>query len=234
MSARRRGEAPATAMILAAGRGERMRPLTDDSPKPLLRAGGRPLIAWHLERLAEAGFSQVVINLGWKGEQIREYLGDGRDFGVRIRYSPEGWPALDTGGGIHNALPLLGEAPFVVLNADVWTDFPLAELRLEADAMARLVVVDNPEHNPKGDFLLRGDRLVPADGEAVTFTGIGLYRPRLFASLEPGRFPLAPVLRRAIAEDRVCGIRHHGVWIDVGTPERLEQLDQRLGQESSQ
>ena len=221
-------------MILAAGRGERMRPLTDTCPKPLLPAGGLPLIGWHLRRLAGAGFRDVVINHAWLGEQIERTLGDGSDWGVSIRYSPEA-QALETAGGIAQALPLLGDEPFLVINGDIWCDWNPGRARtiaarLEAlDWLAWCVLVDNPEHHPRGDFLLDGGRL--ADGEAprLTFSGIGVYHPQLFADVARGmRAPLAPLLRDAAARRRAGAERHDGRWTDVGTPQRLAALDAQL------
>ena len=217
------------AMILAAGRGERMRPLTDHTPKPLLPAGGKRLIEYHLEALASAGFREVVINLAHLGDQIRDHLGDGGRYGLSIAYSQEPEGALETGGGIFNALPLLGDAPFLVVNGDVWSDYPFKELR-EPQGMAHLVLIDNPEHNPKGDFALEEGR-VKSEGEPrLTFSGIGLYRPELFDGCEPGAFPLAPLLRAAMAEGAVSGERFTGHWLDIGTPQRLEALNQALAE----
>ena len=215
------------AMILAAGRGERMRPLTDHTPKPLLQAGGKPLIQYHIERLAAAGIRELVINHAHLGEQIEKALGDGERFGVQIRYSPE-VQALETGGGIFRALPLLGPEPFMVVNGDVWTDADPAEPRLAEGDLAYLVLVDNPPHNPKGDFALSGGRVL-AEGESrLTFSGIGLYHPALFADCQAGAFPLAPLLREAMRAGRVGGHRHAGAWLDIGTQERLAELDRRL------
>jgi N-acetyl-alpha-D-muramate 1-phosphate uridylyltransferase len=216
------------AMVLAAGRGERMRPLTDHTPKPLLPVGGRPLIAWHLEALARAGVREVVINLSWLGEQIRAALGTGTAFGLRIAYSEEGPVPLETGGGIFRALPLLGPGPFLVVNGDTWTDVDLAGLAVGPEADARLVLVPNPPHHPRGDFGLEGGRVVEAEAGRHTYSGIGVYRPELFAGCEPGRFPLLPLLRRAIAAGRLEGQLHTGAWHDVGTPERLAALDAAL------
>jgi MurNAc alpha-1-phosphate uridylyltransferase len=213
------------AMILAAGRGERMRPLTDHTPKPLLPVAGKPLIQHHIERLAAAGFKQLVINHAHLGEQIEQTLGDGRSWGVQIQYSAES-PALETGGGIFRALPLLGPDPFLVVNGDVWTDVDFSRLRTHAlTGLAHLVLVNNPEHNPQGDFLLQQDRLLDRRGAgAFTFSGIGLYRPELFAHCSDGPFPLAPLLREAMARGEVSGEHHAGVWMDIGTPQRLQQL----------
>ena len=214
-------------MILAAGRGERMRPLTDHTPKPLLEAGGRPLIGHHLAALARAGVREVVVNHAHLGAQIEQALGDGAAYGLRIRYSPEE-VALETGGGIFRALPLLGPDPFIVVNGDVWTDFDPARLRLADADLAHLVLVDNPAHHPAGDFVLAGDRVREDGGPRLTFSGVGVYRPALFDGCAPGRFPLAPLLRAAIAVGRVSGEHHRGRWVDVGTPERLAALDLQL------
>ena len=218
------------AMILAAGRGERMRPLTLDRPKPLLEVDGAPLIVHHLRALSAAGFEDIVVNLSWLGEQIRTVLGDGRRHGVRLHYSDEGPEPLETGGGIFRALPLLGAGPFVVLNGDVWSDFPYAALRerLAAGDLAHLVLVPNPVHNPRGDFVLEHGRIVEADGERCTFSGIGVYRAGLFAGCSEGAFKLAPLLRAAARSGRVSGERHAGAWLDIGTPERLAHLDEQL------
>jgi MurNAc alpha-1-phosphate uridylyltransferase len=217
------------AMVLAAGRGERMRPLTDHTPKPLLVVGGKPLIAWHLEALARAGLHEVVVNLSWLGPQIRAALGDGRRFGVHIQYSEEGSPPLETGGGIFRALPLLGPAPFVVVNGDTFTDIDLSSLRLSAAADARLVMVSNPPQHPQGDFVLDGARLVVGDGPTLTYSGIGIFSPALFAGCTAGQFPLLPLLKRAIAAGRLQGQHHTGQWLDIGTPERLAALRVQLG-----
>jgi MurNAc alpha-1-phosphate uridylyltransferase len=216
-------------MILAAGRGERMRPLTDDTPKPLLQAGGRALIEHQIERLRAAGIAELVINHAHLGERIEQALGDGRRLGVSIRYSPEGQgQALETGGGIHRALPLLGTDPFLVVNGDIWSDIDYGRLLIAAGDLAHLVLVDNPAHHPDGDFALDGDR-VHIDGPArLTFAGVGIYRPELFAHCRPGAFPLAPLLTAAMAQDRCGGSHHKGQWIDIGTPERLQRLDRML------
>ena len=221
-------------MILAAGRGERMRPLTDTCPKPLLPAGGLPLIGWHLRRLAGAGLRDIVINHAWLGEQIERTLGDGSDWGVSIRYSPEA-QALETAGGIAQALPLLGDEPFLVINGDIWCDWNPARAhtiaaRLEAlDWLAWCVLVDNPEHHPRGDFLLDSGRLADGDATRLTFSGIGVYHPQLFADVARGtRAPLAPLLREAAARRRAGAERHDGRWTDVGTAQRLAALDAQL------
>ncbi len=221
-------------MILAAGRGERMRPLTDRVPKPLLPAGGRPLVEWQVLRLARAGFSELVINHAHLGAQIEAALGDGAHLGVRIRYSPEA-VALETAGGIATALPLLGEAPFAVVNGDVYCEYDFAGLARAVRALenddgrdAHLVMVDNPDHNPGGDFGLQAGRLGEA-GPRLTFGGLGAYRSALFDGIAPGtRAALAPLLRAAMARGRVSGEHFRGYWLDVGTPQRLAELDERL------
>lgn len=254
------------AMILAAGRGERMRPLTDTTPKPLLQAGGKPLIVWHIQRLAAAGIGQLVINHAWLGEQIVQALGDGRRYGADIRYSAE-TEALETAGGIVRTLDFFQGRPFLVINGDVWCDWDPAQAPAIAAAMqsagrlAWLLLVDNPPQHPGGDFRLDGQGMVhelepqaevlrknatppagaalagaasaPVDGVAaasnLTFSGIGIYHPDLFQGLPPGRkAPLAPLLRQAMRDGKVCGARHEGVWVDVGTPDRLSALDARL------
>jgi len=218
------------AMVLAAGRGERMRPLTLVRPKPLLEAGGTPLIVHHLRALASAGFSDIVVNLSWLGEQIRTALGDGSRHGVRLHYSDEGPEPLETGGGIFRALPLLGAGPFLVLNGDVWTDVDWAALRecLAPADLAHLVLVANPAHNPSGDFVLERGRIVETPGERFTFSGVGVYRAELFNGCSDGIFKLAPLLRAAARAGRVSGELHTGAWLDIGTPERLAQLDALL------
>jgi MurNAc alpha-1-phosphate uridylyltransferase len=213
------------AMILAAGRGERMRPLTDRTPKPLLRVGDESLIEHGIRRLQAAGYRELVINLGHLGSQIETALGDGSRLGVRIRYSPEPPGALETAGGIREALEWLGTEPFLVVNADLWCDHPLTPPKLADETLAHLVLVENPAHNPDGDFGLDADRVTLEPGPRYTFSGIGWYRPELFAGLPRGRRPLAPLLREAVTGRRVTGELYHGVWIDVGTPERLQELN---------
>lgn len=217
-------------MILAAGRGERMRPLTLARPKPLLEAGGAPLIVHHLRALRAAGFEDVVVNLSWLGEQIRTALGDGSRFGVRLHYSDEGPEPHETGGGIFRALPLLGAGPFLVLNGDVWTDIDWSRLRgrLAPRDLAHLVLVPNPAHNEKGDFVLANGRIVESPGDRLTFSGAGIYRAELFDGCSDGIFKLAPLLRAAARAGRVSGEIHTGTWLDIGTPERLAQLDELL------
>lgn len=222
------------AMILAAGRGERMRPLTDHCPKPLLQAGGRALIVWQIERLARAGLRDLVINHAHLGALIEAALGDGARWGVRIRYSPES-RALETAGGIVQALPMLGSDPFLVVNADVWCDFDLGRAATIAQQMscqrllAWCVLVDNPVHHPGGDFGLRTGRLLDDAAQRFTFAGIGVYRPSLFEGVAAGtRASLAPLLRAACAAGRAGGEKHTGQWVDAGTPQRLAELDRRL------
>jgi MurNAc alpha-1-phosphate uridylyltransferase len=218
------------AMILAAGRGERMRPLTLARPKPLLEAGGAPLIVHHLRALATAGFTDVVVNLSWLGEQIRAALGDGSRHGLRLHYSEEGPEPLETGGGIFRALPLLGDGPFLVLNGDTWSEIAYGDLRgrLAAGDLAHLMLVPNPAHNAGGDFVLEGNRIVESAGPRLTFSGVGLYRAALFEGCRDGAFKLAPLLRSAARDGRVSGEIHGGAWLDIGTPERLADLDARL------
>jgi MurNAc alpha-1-phosphate uridylyltransferase len=213
-------------MILAAGRGERMRPLTDEMPKPLLKAAGRSLIEYQIETLAKAGYTELVINHSYMGDVIEAALGDGSNYGVRIRYSAEAAEPLETGGGIHRALPLLGEC-FLVVNGDIWTDFPFARLQPPA-GLAHIVLIDNPPHHPQGDFGLDGHRVREQGAPRLTFAGIGVYRVALFRGCTPGRFPLVPLLRRAIGEDAVTGEHYQGRWMDVGTPGRLQELDSLL------
>jgi len=217
-------------MLLAAGKGERMRPLTLSRPKPLLEVAGRPLIEYHIEALAQAGVSELVINISWLGEQIARFCGDGSRWGISLRYSREAEP-LETAGGIIKALPLLGEQPFLVVNADIYTDYPYVQLLNKPleHAAARLVLVANPGHNRSGDFGLEGDHVTRENAQKkprpLTFSGIGLYDPRFFEAWPPGRRPLLPLLERAIAEQRLNGERYDGAWTDVGTPERLAELN---------
>ena len=227
------------AMILAAGRGERLRPLTDTTPKPLLRAGGKPLVVWHLERLATAGWREVVINHAHLGERIEAALGDGSAFGLRIDYSPEPAGALETAGGIAAALPLLGEQPFLVLNGDIWCDWDVARARRIACApdqrRAHLVLVDNPPHHPGGDFRLNGESelvrpVVSSREDALTYAGIGIFWPEFFSGVAAGtKMKLRPLLDEGIANAVVTGERLHGHWVDVGTIARLGELNQQLG-----
>lgn len=214
-------------LILAAGRGERMRPLTDRTPKPLLEVAGITLIERQVENLVAAGCRRLVINLAHLGEQIAEVLGDGRRHGARIVYSPEPPGALDTGGGIVQALPRLEGECFAVVNADIWTDFPYTRFPDEPRGTAWLVLVDNPPHHPSGDFVLDRQTVRPKDassGEALTFAGIGVYRRSLFEGRVPGRYPLLPILMEAVHAGGAHGVHYRGAWTDVGTPERLEAL----------
>lgn len=219
------------AMILAAGRGERMRPLTDHTPKPLLQVGGMPLIGWHLRRLCAAGITEIVINHAWLGAQIEQTLGNGADYGVQIAYSPEGASGLETAGGIATALDLLGDEPFLVVNGDVLTDIDfqaahqIAENLLQNNRLAYLWLVENPEHHPQGDFALQENGQIFSEneqGKRGTFSGVGVYLPELFADMpknQPAK--LAPLLRQAMNAGRVSGQWHSGLWLDVGTVERL-------------
>jgi len=212
-------------MVLAAGRGERMRPITDTLPKPLVPVAGKPLIGYHLERLARAGFKDVVINLSWLGDRISAALGSGREYGLSITYSEEGPEPLETGGGIFKALPLLGPGPFLVVNGDTWSDIEYGHLSLENGANGRLVLVPNPTHNTRGDFGIEGGYVVDRDVDRFTYSGVGVYRPEFFAGCSPGKFPMLPLLKRAIAARLLRGEVHRGEWCDVGTPQRLAALD---------
>lgn len=223
------------AMILAAGRGERMRPLTDHTPKPLLRVGEEPLIGWHLRRLAAAGIREIVINHAWLGQQLEDTLGKGDDYGVNIAYSPECAGGLETAGGIATALPLLGDEPFLVVNGDVLTDINFKAActlasQWQPNQLAYLWLVDNPEHNPTGDFSLQQNGLLdanPQNGKAGTFSGVGVYSPDLFADTPANTVAkLAPLLRQAMTQNRVLGQWHSGLWLDVGTVKRLQQANQ--------
>jgi MurNAc alpha-1-phosphate uridylyltransferase len=222
------------AMVLAAGRGERLRPITDTMPKPLVPVAGKPLIVYHLEALLRAGIRDIVVNLSWLGEQLRQALGDGQRFGVRISYTDEGPVALETGGGIFNAIQHLGPDPFLVVNGDTFTDVDFGGLRSAAEDdvrsgfTARIVLVPNPPQHPGGDFGLEGDRVVDRDGARYTYSGIGVFAPGFFSGCQPGRFPLAPLLKRAISAGRLRGELFRGEWNDVGTPERLAELNRRL------
>ncbi len=225
-------ERPAAAMILAAGRGERMRPLTDVTPKPLLRVHGQPLIERHVAALAQAGIGRIVINLAWLGAQIRDYLGDGSRYGADIAYSEEQPRALETAGGIFRALPQLMPGPFAVVNGDIYTNFPLRDLSIAADRDAHLVLVPNPSQHPQGDFGIEaGLAVAEASGAAspparrYTFSGIAVYRPAFFAGCADGVFPLKPLILRSIAAKRCSAELYTGAWEDVGTPERLQALN---------
>ncbi len=219
------------AMILAAGKGERLRPLTLHTPKPLVPVAGVPLIEYHLRALAAAGIREVVINHAWLGAQIEAHLGDGARFGVSIAYSPEDAP-LETGGGILRALPLLGEQPFILVNGDIFTDYPFANLSRPLPGLAHLVLLDNPAHNAQGDFALTAEGGVvdtqagqPSLTASLTYSGIAILSPQLFAGCEPGAFKLAPLLRQAMAQGLVSGERYAGEWIDVGSYERLAEAE---------
>lgn len=226
------------ALVFAAGKGERMRPLTERTPKPLLPVRGKPLIEWHLEKLAALGVHDVVVNTSWLADAFEPALGDGRRWGLRLHYSHEGPEPLETGGGMLHALALLGDAPFIAVNGDIWCDHDFSRLPKLPEGLAHLVLVDNPTHHPEGDFALDADGRVHAAGESrLTFSGIGVYRPALLANwrnclgtapgteLQPPRFKLAPLLRAAMRASAVTGEHHRGAWTDVGTPERLAELD---------
>ncbi|OQA34767.1 MAG: Glucose-1-phosphate thymidylyltransferase [Betaproteobacteria bacterium ADurb.Bin341] len=218
------------AMILAAGRGERMRPLTDHTPKPLLLAGGKPLIVWHLERLAAAGFRNVVINHAHFGEQIETALGNGAQWGLNIAYSPEPPGALETAGGIRHALPLLGDEAFLVVNGDIYCEWDFQRALSLADRMVHLILVANPEHHAGGDFSLYGEQVRYADGQnTLTYAGIGIFSPDFFANVNDGAvMKLRPLLNAAIAAGSLTGEGYTGRWVDIGTPERLAELDRNL------
>ncbi|WP_312157114.1 N-acetylmuramate alpha-1-phosphate uridylyltransferase MurU [Acinetobacter variabilis] len=218
------------AMILAAGLGNRMRPLTLHTPKPLLEVGGKPLIVWHIEKLAAMGVNEIVINTAWLGEKLAQALGDGSQFDVKILWSHEG-EGLETAGGIINALPLLGDEPFILVNGDVWTTMnfaPLLNVEL-GENLAHLVLVQNPEQHPNGDFTLADGKAYTFDqqisGENLTFSGVSVIHPKMFADLEAGKRPLAPLLKAAMLENKIAASKLTGIWVDVGTPERLNALD---------
>ncbi len=215
-------------MILAAGRGERMRPLTDHVPKPLLPLAGKPIIVHLIERLSAAGFRELVINHAYLGSRLIAALGDGARYGVRIVYSDEGGTGLETGGGIFQALPLLKSDPFIVVNGDIWTDYPFERLPRTLDGLAHLVLVDNPAHHPCGDFVLEGRQVREGDDRRLTFSGIGVYAHALFAGCRPGKFPLAPLLRNAMRAGKVEGEHYRGRWYDLGTPQQLAALERML------
>lgn len=212
------------AMILAAGRGERLRPITESMPKALVEVRGRSLLERHLDAVKAAGIDTVVINLGWLGEQIAARVGSGTSYGLAVVYSPEGEDILETGGGIQRALPMLGNDPFLVVNADVYTDMPLPTA-IPEDSDGHLVLVPTPAYKDQGDFDLVKGRVANVETPALTFSGIAVYRPEFFADCEPGRFPLAPMLRRAADKSRLTGYTFDGVWEDVGTPQRLKELN---------
>ena len=223
------------AMILAAGMGNRMRPLTLHTPKPLLEVGGKPLIVWHIEKLQKMGVQEIVINTAWLGEKLADALGDGSQFGVKILWSHEG-EGLETAGGIINALPLLGNEPFILVNGDVWTtmDFaPLLNVHLQDD-LAHLVLVENPRQHPQGDFILAANKAYTFEqarsGENLTYSGVAVMHPQMFNGLESGKRPLAPLLKQAMQQEKISAQKLQGVWVDVGTPERLNALDQQIQQ----
>ena len=229
------------ALVFAAGKGERMRPLTNDTPKPLLRVGGKPLVEWHLEKLAAIGVREVVLNIAWLAEKFEATLGNGSRWGLRLHYSHEGAEPLETGGGMLHALRVLGDAPFICVNGDVWTDYDFARLPTRPRAMAHLVLVDNPPQHPKGDFHMEADGTLRSAGEPMhTYSGIAVYDPRILTGwrqvigaapgtqLSPPRFKLAPLLFDAMTRGEIHGELHHGRWTDVGTPERLAALDDSL------
>jgi N-acetyl-alpha-D-muramate 1-phosphate uridylyltransferase len=216
------------ALIFAAGRGERMRPLTDSVPKPLLEAGGKRLIEWHLEKLAALGVRDVVINTSHLAGQFAAALGDGARWKLRVHYSYEGPQPLETGGGMLHALPMLGTVPFLAVNGDVWTDLDFSALPHEPAGLAHLVVVDNPPHHPDGDFVLRNGFLHDEAQPRLTFAGIGVYRPQLLDDHAPGKFSIVPALRAAMRAGAVSGAHHRGRWNDIGTPQRLEELNKSL------
>jgi MurNAc alpha-1-phosphate uridylyltransferase len=217
------------AMILAAGRGKRLRPLTDEMPKPLVRVLGKPLIVYHLESLAKAGIEEIVINLSWHGEKIREVVGTGEKYGVHIHYSMEPEEGgLETGGGIFRALSFLGKGPFIVVNGDIWTDYPFANLFKPLDNLAHLVLVSNPPRHPAGDFSLQNNQVTLAAEQTLTFSGIAVYRSEIFANCVGGSFSVVPLLKNAITQQQVSGERYNGQWYDVGTLESLTQLNSSL------
>jgi N-acetyl-alpha-D-muramate 1-phosphate uridylyltransferase len=218
-----------TAMILAAGRGERMRPFTDVHPKPLAKVHGKPLIQYHIESLAKAGITRVVINVAWLGTQIRDAMGDGSNFGVTILYSDEGPEALETGGGIQLALPLLGSQPFWVVSADLWTDYPYAasETLLNGNDLAHLIMVENPTFHPRGDFCLQDNRVTESIGTRLTYASLAVFDPRLFEGCKPGRYSVVPLLKSAMAHNRVSGSLFTGQWDNIGTVEQLERINQK-------
>ncbi len=217
-------------MILAAGHGTRMRPLTDHTPKPLLKVGGKPLIIWHIEKLKNTGFTDIIINIAWLGSQIPKALGDGSQFGVNLHYSDEQKNgALETAGGIIKALPFFNNEAFLVANGDVWCDYEYSNSNpLKSGNLAHLVLVNNPQHNLDGDFSLVNQSIKTEGDNKLTFSGIGYYHPELFKNLPQGKRPLAPLLREAMNNNKVSGESYSGDWRDIGTPERLKQLDRDL------
>ena len=212
-------------LLLAAGRGERLRPMTDKIPKPLIKVAGKAIIEFHLENLEKAGFNDVIINLSHLGNLIEEHIGDGSKFNLNIEYSKEGEHPLETAGGIIHALPMLGNKPFLVMNADIWCDHPLSFAKLSNNKLAHLVLVDNPGHNPKGDFAYEFGKVYNTGKNLLTFSGIGIYDPNLFANLISGKRPLAPVLRDAIDKQLISAEYFTGNWFDIGSQERLTEVE---------
>jgi len=219
------------AMILAAGRGERMRPLTDETPKPLLPVNGIPLIEYHITALVRGGIHDVVINLAWRGDQIRSLVGDGAKYGIKVSYSDESPKALETGGGIFRALPMLGTAPFWLVNGDIFCAYDYAERSLDDGKLGHLVMVPNPRHNEAGDFSLQNGQITQRTDPSLTYSGIAILHPDLFTGATDGKFPLAPLLNQAIERGALSGERFGGHWVDVGTPERLAELDRSLSRQ---
>ena len=213
------------AMILAAGRGERLRPLTDSAPKALAEVRGQSLLERHLQAMSDAGIETVVINLGWLGEQIAERIGSGADYGLNVIYSPEDDGILETGGGIHRALPMLGNEPFLVVNADIFTDMPMPGTDLDEQTLGKLILVPTPTHKAHGDFDVVDGRLRNAAEPQLTFSGVAIYRPEFFANCKAGRFSVAPMLRAAADANKLAASQYSGTWVDVGTIERLEALN---------
>ncbi|MEM7401151.1 MAG: N-acetylmuramate alpha-1-phosphate uridylyltransferase MurU [Pseudomonadota bacterium] len=219
-------------LLLSAGRGERLRPLTDKVPKPLVKIAGKAIIEYHLERLKKAGFNEIVINLSHLGNLIEEHLGDGSNYDLKIEYSQEGDHPLETAGGIIHALPKLGDKPFLVMNADIWCDHTLSFAKLSNDKLAHLVLIDNPNHNPKGDFAYEFGKIYTSGKNMLTFSGIGIYHPRLFSSLDIEKRPLAPILRNAIDHQRISAEYFSGNWFDIGTQARLAEVEKFIAKRS--
>lgn len=215
-------------MILAAGRGDRMRPLTDNTPKPLLQINGKPLIQYQIEKLVSAGIKDIVINHAIMGDQIEAWFGNGRQLGANITYSAEGSMPLETGGGIFRALPYLGSDPFIAVNADIWTDYPYQDLPKTLTGQAHLILVNNPRHNPNGDFAMHDGYICNQGTVRYTFSGIGVYSHELFRHSSNGVFPLAPLIRKAAEGRQVTAELYQGIWIDIGTPERLQELSELI------
>jgi len=215
-------------MILAAGRGERLRPITDETPKPLIEVGGQSLLERHLNSLRAVGVTTVVINLGWLGDRIVERLGAGSQYGLEVIYSQEGDDILETGGGIHKALPMLGNEPFLVVNGDIYTDMPIPDVSIDSETLGHLVMVPTPDYRDSGDFNIEAGLIRNAADAACTFSGVAVYRPEFFDGCEAGRFSIAPMLRAAADRGRLTGSLYQGLWADAGTPERLEALRESL------